>query len=311
MKNAKLLFSLSLLFLFTYCSKPNRYSEASDKADMMVMDSAVLSENSGFISSSAAVETGKDSTRKFIRTAEIKFKVKNVLKSTYTIEDITVREGGFVTFSNLDSEKTSSNTTAISADSTLETTYYTVSNTMTLRVPNIKLDTVLKQIAKNIDYLDYRIIKADDVALQLLSNKMTQKRAQKHEERLSKAIDNQGKKLTETSNAEENLVNVQEQADNAKIANLSLADQIKFSTINLNIYQRETVKREIYANEKNISAYTPGFFVKLWEALKYGWNMIQAVLVFFIQFWAIILLAIIGYIIYKKIVIYKKKKFNQ
>ena len=41
------------------------------------------------VSSSAAVEKHKDSTRKFIRTAELKFKVKNVIKSTYNIEDIT------------------------------------------------------------------------------------------------------------------------------------------------------------------------------------------------------------------------------
>ena len=30
----------------------------------------------------------KDSTHKFIRTAELKFKVKSVIKSTYDIEDI-------------------------------------------------------------------------------------------------------------------------------------------------------------------------------------------------------------------------------
>ena len=30
-------------------------------------------------------------------------------------------------------------------------------------VPNTRLDTVIKTIAKQIDFLDYRVIKADDV----------------------------------------------------------------------------------------------------------------------------------------------------
>ena len=132
-----------------------------------------------FISSSAAVENGKDSNRKFIRTAELKFKVKSVIQSTYDIENITNRQGGFVTYTMLSSTVDNVTNTAISADSSLETTSYSVTNTITLRVPNTQLDTTLKEISRNIIYLDYRIIKAEDVALQLLSNKLTQKRSQK------------------------------------------------------------------------------------------------------------------------------------
>ncbi|MCX6210171.1 MAG: DUF4349 domain-containing protein, partial [Bacteroidetes bacterium] len=200
--------------------------------------SKLLSISNAFISSTAAVENNKDSTHKFIRTADLKFKVKSVIASTYDIEAITSRLGGFVTYTNLQSTVDNVSNTAINADSTLETTYYTVSNSITLRVPNTKLDTTLKEISKNIDYLDYRIIKADDVALQLLSNNLTQKRSAKYEQRLANAIDNRGKKLKETTVAEDVLLNKQEQADNAKVSNLSLNDQLNFSTITLAIYQR-------------------------------------------------------------------------
>ncbi|VBB44306.1 conserved exported hypothetical protein [uncultured Paludibacter sp.] len=307
MKTTKVLSVLFVIFILYNCSKPALKTEYESYATDSVVSSSE-SDKSGFVSSSAAVENNKDAEHKFVRTADLKFKVKSVLKSTYNIEDITVREGGFVTLSNLNSQKNETKTTAISFDSTLETTYFTVSNTMTIRIPNVKLDTVLKQIANNIEYLDFRIIKADDVRLQLLSNDLAQKRSAKHEERLTKAIDNQGKKLYETSDAEENLVNVQEQADNAKVANLSLNDQIKYSTVNIEIYQRETVKREIYANEKNISEYTPGFGFKLWDAIKYGWSIIQSIIVFFVQFWTLFLLFGIGYFIYKKIKINNKEK---
>lgn len=253
-----------------------------------------------FSSSSAAVENGKDTTRRFIRTAELKFKVKSVVESTYDIENITSQQGGFVAYTNLTSSINDVTNTAISQDSSLETTYYTVTNSITLRVPNTKLDTTLREIAKHIDYLDYRIIKAENVALQLLSNNLTQQRSKKNEERLTHAIDNKGKKLSETTAAEEVLLDKQEQADNAKIANLSLEDQIKFSTINLAIYQREAIKRELIPNDKNIEAYEPSFGTKLVEALNYGWHILETFLVFLIKFWTLFLFAILVYFMYKK-----------
>ena len=129
---------------------------------------------------------------------------------------------------------------------------------------------------------------------------MTQKRSAKNEERLTNAIDNRGKKLNETTIAEEVLLSKQEQADNAKISNLSLTDQIKFSTINLSIYQRQTIKRELISNDKNIDAYEPGFGTKLLDALKYGWDILETFIVFLTKLWGLFLFAIVVYFIYKK-----------
>lgn len=258
------------------------------------------STSNAFISSSAAVEDGKDTTRRFIRTAELKFKVKSVIKSTYDIENITRRQGGFVTYTNLSSNIDNVTTTDVSADSSLETTYYTVTNSITLRVPDTKLDTTLKEISNNIEYLDFRIIKAEDVALQILSNNLTQKRSAKNEERLTNAIENRGKKLNETTIAEEILLSKQEQADNAKISNLSLNDQVKFSTISLSIYQRPTVKREIISNDKNIEEYEPGFGSKLIESLKYGWDILEAFLVSITKLWGLLLFGAVAFLLYKK-----------
>jgi hypothetical protein len=246
------------------------------------------------------LKTARTTTRRFIRTADLKFKVKSVIKSTYDIENITNRQGGFVTYTNLTSNINNVTNTAVSADSSLETTYYTVTNSITLRVPNTKLDTTLKEISNNIDYLDYRIIKAEDVALQILSNNLTQKRSAKNEERLTNAIDYRGKKLNETTVAEEILLSKQEQADNAKISNLSLTDQIKFSTINLSIYQRQTIKRELISNDNNIDAYEPSFGTKILEALKFGWDILETFIVFLTKLWGLFLFAILVFFIYKK-----------
>lgn len=292
MRTPKIILGLGLLILTFSCSRQGR--EEAEKGT--VADSI----SNAFISSSAAVENGRDSTRRFIRTAELKFKVKSVIKSTYDIEDITNRQGGFVTYTNLTSDINNVTTIAVSADSTLETTYYTVTNSIKIRVPNTKLDTTLKEISRNIDYLDYRIIKAEDVALQILSNNLIQKRSAKNQERLANAIDKKGKKLNETTNAEELLLDKQEQSDNAKISTLSLTDQIKFSTINIFIYQRQTFKRELVLNDKNVDAYDPSFGSKILESLKFGWDILETFLVFLTKLWGLFLFAILVYILYKK-----------
>ena len=147
----------------------------------------------------------KNSNRKFVRTADIKFKVKNVAKSTYAIEDATTKFGGFVTYTHLQSNVHSEDRTKVSQDSTLVTTKYKVDNNITIRVPNTKMDTVIKTIAKQIHFLDYRIIKANDVSLQMISNELAQKRSNSSEKRLENAIDSKGKKLNQVVKAEENL----------------------------------------------------------------------------------------------------------
>ena len=190
------------------------------------------------ISSNAAVQN-KDSNRKFVRTADLKFKVKNVAKSTYAIENIVSKNGGFVTFTDLKSNINEKSETKISQDSTLENTKFTVDNTITIRVPNTQLDTVLKSMVKEVAFLDSRLIKADDVALQLLSNKMAQKRLESHQKRLEKGIDTKGKKLNDITNAEDKVLGRETESDESVLQNLSLEDQVNFSTVTLYLYQRE------------------------------------------------------------------------
>ena len=288
MKLSHFTFGIILLFACAGCS-PKR-AEESIKTDSTTV---------ALVSSSAAVENKKDSTHKFIRTADLKFKVKSVIKSTYNIEDLTARQGGFVTYTNLTSNIDEHESEKISRDSLLVTTRFTVTNTITLRVPNTRLDSTLKEIAKNIDFLDYRIIKADDVALQLLSNNLTINRSGKNETRLTKAINNRGKKLKETTEAEEVLLNKQEQADQAKISNLSLRDQLNFSTINLIIYQPQTIKHELISNDERKKEYEPGLGTKIVDALLNGWDILEAVLVFIINLWGLILIGGVVFLIYK------------
>lgn len=295
MKNRTKLGLALLLFGFVFACKQ---ADALDNATEAAADSTAAEST---ISSNAAVEK-KESNRKFVRTADLKFKVKNVAKSTYAIENIVSKNGGFVTFTDLKSNINEKSETKISQDSTLETTRFTVDNTITLRVPNTQLDTVLKSMVKEVAFLDSRLIKSDDVALQLLSNKMAQKRLASHQKRLEKGIDTKGKKLNDITNAEDKVLGRETENDETILQNLSLEDQVNYSTVTLYLYQRESVLQEIVANEKSINAYRPHIGLQIWDSLKTGWFMFEAIVSFIIQLWALLLLAVLGVFAYRKFV---------
>lgn len=241
--------------------------------------------------------------RKFIRTAELKFKTKNVSQSTDAIEETVRIAGGFVQNSELESSINQQFSTKISQDSTLETTKYTVENNIVLRVPNRQFDFVLKSIAKEITFLDSRHLKADDVALQLLANEMASRRSNQHQKRLEKAIDTKGQKLNQITEAENAVNQTGTAQDEKKIENLALQDQVNFSTITLHLYQKKTIKQEVVAREKDASDYQPQLGIQLVDALKSGWYVLESVFVFLVRIWSLILIVLVLFLAIRK---YKK-----
>lgn len=290
--------SLALLLLgFAFSCKQVNYEDTGENST----DKIVATDSTATVplSSKAAVEP-KDSNRKFVRTADVKFRVKDVAKSTYAIEDAISRNGGFVTFTDLKSTINERDEKQINQDSIVETTKFTVENTITFRAPNNKLDTILKSMAKEVDFLDTRNIKAEDVTMQFLANNMSQKRIQKHTRRLENDIDNKGKKLDQINDSENDILEKETESDSAALNSLSLEDRTAFSTVTLFLYQRESIKSVVLVNPKNIDSYRPNIGLQIVESLKSGWLVLEAIIVFIVKIWWLILLVTIGIVIYKK-----------
>lgn len=91
------------------------------------------------------------------------------------------------------------------------------------------MGTVIKTIAKQIYFLEYRVIKASTVSLQLIANQLKANQ----ETRITKAIDGQGKKLNEIVQTENDLNQKSEQKDNSRIENIALAYQLNLSTLTM------------------------------------------------------------------------------
>jgi cbb3-type cytochrome oxidase subunit 3 len=302
MSNNLRFLTLSVAFfsviLFSFgCGKRSQNEES---ARVMAADSTMApSPVAPPVSSSAATVNTKDTVRKFIRTADLKFKVPDVVKTTYKIEDITSSFGGFVEETSLASNIQNRTETQVSEDSTLETTYYIVTNSMTLRVPDVKLDTALKSIAPLIEYLDSRVVTAQDVRFDIYANQLAIARSGKQEHRVTTTMDHRGKNIGEVSTGEDHPLEAQERADDARVDNLRLQDQIAYSTIHLNIYQRQALKRELIANDKNITAYEPSLGHRIGEALQFGWKTLESIVVSLVKIWGILAFILVLFIVYK------------
>jgi len=252
------------------------------------------------LSSSAAKVNKKDTVHQFVRTADLKFKVKNVVEATYAIERMIALQNGFVTYTNLHSVIDEKIETPINNDSLLEITKYSVVNSMIIRVPNIHLDTALKSMASLVEFMDYRVIKADDVALQLLTNRLSYTRNNESADRLMQAEVQQRGKLNEVNLVEESIYNRASAADAAHIENLSLRDKIAYSTVNIELYQHPGIKRSLIINDKNLGKYEPSLAVKLGHSLRFGLNILETVLLFFAKFWPLAILGMLAFFAVKK-----------
>jgi hypothetical protein len=250
---------------------------------------------------SSSVATYADSSRRFILAGDLRFRADDVVKTSFAIEALIARHRGFVANTHLSTDITGRYTKPISTDSLLETTRYTVNNRLTIRIPSANLDTTLKSLITHVDFLDHRTLSATDVRIALLRDRLAKRRLANHTGRLIEAIDEKGSKLKETITAEDKLIDRQTQADEATLNTLELEDRIAYSTLTLDIYQREAIRRDLIPNEQNIEAYEPGFFSKAGEALRDGWKLLQDFGVEVLRSWSLIVIAIVAYWLFQRI----------
>jgi len=262
---------------------------------------------SQIISSTAATTTNIDENRKIIRTADLQFRVKDVAESTYEIEKIVQKHGGWVSESNLGTEQLLNYKIKVSEDSSLVISKYVVRNTIIIRTPFQELDTTLKSLVPLIEYLDYRIISAKDVTFDLMAEQLKQKRLADYNSRMKRHADTKPSKMDDLTEAERQMLIQQERADYAYIEELKLFDQIAYSTITIDMYETEKYEQLMVPNADEIKAYKPGFGKRFVNGLKFGWIIIQEIVLVVVNLWGVIVIGIGIFILVR----YLTRKFSK
>jgi hypothetical protein len=246
----------------------------------------------------AAIPSSIDSIKKFVRTAEVKGRVSDVLRTTLTIEDVAARHGGFVLDNRLSTQVEYQDRQPFSRDSAVEVTRFHVRNDLTLRVPYTRLDTTLRAIGRHIEFLDYRIVNADDITFRLLEEQLAQRRLAEHQQRLRSALQSRQERDGMGENADR-LLSSRADADTRRLERLRLDDAVQYSTVKIALYQPAELRQAHVANTE-FPRQQPPLAYRLSEALAGGWRLLEALLLGIIRLWGVILLAVLVYWLYKR-----------
>lgn len=261
-----------------------------------------------FISSIGASNAFDDNTHKFIRTAKTRFKVKNTVSATQAIEDIAIKNKGFIIKSAINNQNSYSETINISKDSAIVNYYFNLISSIELKIPASSLDSVLRQIAPLALMVEYRTIEAEDVTIRLMTDQLAQIRLGKRQKRISNAINTTGRRLNDVMSADDALDATLEEADRKTISEYDINEQIAFSTIKIDLYQDNIEYSEKILRNATTKEYTPSFGLKLIDSLSGGWNILSAILLFLVNIWPIFILFAIGAFVYIKI---KRRNANK
>jgi len=293
---------VSTAILFQSCS-----GDYKENAKYMAQEKAVADSVSVY-AASIATDTINGVTHNFVRNANLKCKVKDVLSSTKQIEDIVSNNGGYVTLSDLSSNSNYNNSIHYKKDSVLELNYFTTVSNISIRVPNKQLDTVIRKITDMAVFVDFRTLKADDVKLKLYANKLAENRYTEYKKNLKTSVATTKAKLNQVNDAHENVLQKQTLADEKRIESIDLADQVNYSTLNLQLYQAQNVISQIKALPPIYKTYEPPFFSKLGQSFLKGFQLLKNLVLFFVDIWGILLIFLCLFFGIKKLVTYFSKK---
>lgn len=250
------------------------------------------------ISSRGLTNPYKD--KKFIKTADLHFSVEDVYHSTVAIEEIILANQGFLINSNLYADIYQTATYDIGKDSLMKIEEFQTRNNITLRIPNENMHESLLQIAEEIKFLNSRMLSADDVGLKLLAEELEQKRNAKSAGNLQASV-NAGGKLEDKVYAENLAFQRETQKDIAYIKELSIEDQITYSTITIAIYQEPEVSMHKIANLQAFKKqFEKPYSRELFEAFSTGFDGVLTMFKFAVTIWPIFILFGLGILAYRR-----------
>ena len=217
--------------------------------------------------------------KKFVKTAEVSMEVKDVYEATVHIENALKNLGGFVTKSELQSQVIEEETYNTSDQNAVLLRKFNSYNKMQVRVPSEKLGTFLTSVNDRKLFLNTRIISAEDVTNNAKIAELELKKINKTGEVISQMKNNEKKANLTEENEEKN--------NTQQIENLDLADNIKYSTVDIYIKEPKVRIAEIAITNAQFydNKYQVNFFYEAKSSLLNGFYFVQKFFVFLLNFW--------------------------
>lgn len=280
--------SIALFFVLLFCFSSCKKSDASSEdvvSDETVQAIVVPVKNASAGNAlydkadlnSSTKRTQQSIEQKIIKEGNLRFQT-NDLTATYTQIQNAVKSNN-----------------AIIQNDTEGKDYGSVFRRLIIRVPSKNFDLFLKDISKGVAYFDNKEISSRDVTAEYIDIDARLKAKKVLENRYLELL-KKANKVTEMLEIEKQLSSIREEIE-AKEAQLNyMQNQVSFSTVII----------EFYKSTPEESGVTASYGMKIWTAIKSGFNSMSSLFINLLSIWPfIIILFAIGYFIRKR---FKTKK---
>jgi hypothetical protein len=270
----------SLLFLFSCHNNSNqKYIEAN-------------------LSDTASITGVTGDSVKLVKTAGVHFKVQDVEAGAKAVSALATQMGGMVFSHNMEAVEEDRKELKVADDSLLVITAYTPQAQITARVPLERLEEFLHSVVALGYHTASSRMDIEDKSLIYLSNALKQ---QNRSQVLSKAATGKpagGATVTQ-------VVDLKDQGVNQQVNNMAIDADVRYSLVNLTLFQNPLVRKEVITNT-NLADYRLPFGSRVAEAFSAGWDYFLNVVMLIANLWVFIVFAVSGYLLYRTIL--RKRK---
>jgi hypothetical protein len=247
-------------------------------------------------SSADSIKMDTSSQPKLVKTGDMRFKVKNVQKTSEKITALTDSLNGMVIHHHLESTAEKSLDIRVSDDSVMRVSSFNTVADITVKIPSVKIEAFMNKVTQMGVYVNNRNMDITDKSLDYLS---AQLKLRNRTEIVSQQ--KSGKVIIKNP---ANVLQLKDDMVDQQVNNKVIDDEVKNSIVTLSFYQSNTINKEIIAND-NPEAYNLPFFKRLGGAIENGWEVFVDVVIALTNLWVFILAGLGAWFIYRN---YKSKK---
>ncbi|NQY05317.1 MAG: DUF4349 domain-containing protein [Flavobacteriaceae bacterium] len=201
---------------------------------------------------------------KIIKTANARYKVKSIETATDEIQQQVAALGGYI------------------SEMRYQHNAYQKENKFTIKIPQTGFDETLKSMETIAEFVDHLNISTRDVTEEYVDVSSRLKTKLEVKARYEAILRNKAKTVDDILNTEAKLRMLQEEIESAQGRLNYLSNRVSLSTIQVELY--EPINGEIAA-----SLPTNTFAFKMRSALKFGLEGIEAIVLFFIHIWPLLI----------------------
>lgn len=240
----------------------------------------------------SAVTSSTDTVaQKLVKTANIRFKVKNVEQTSEDISSLVSKDSGMVVHHNVSASIEQTHDVPLNNDSLMRVSAFNTNADMTVKIPVEKVDGFLNTVTRMGIYVNERRMDIEDRSLDYLEARL---KVRNRAELVAK--ERAGKVVIKDPTA---VINLKDDLVDGQINNKRIDDAVKYSVISLNFYQSNTIYKEIVAND-DPSAYNLSFFKRMLNSINNGWHLLADLIIAATNLWAFILIGALAWMIFLK-----------